>query len=177
MDETFDAVGEALCCAATIRLGGAVQVLTERSDLFDRYSVIMAGVRSIAAFLDGRELDDDLVGSAFAESWSMDARYPAQLVGHAFVKDWTFLVFGTLVMTRPRQQNIVAALTLDFASKAAAAWPSAIGIDSFDSLARFELACRQEAEDRLLRDGLPALWRLAEVRSKQYRQAAEELVG
>ncbi|MFJ4539817.1 hypothetical protein ACIP39_28195 [Streptomyces tibetensis] len=177
MDETFDAVGEALCCAAVIRLGGAAQVLTERSGLFDRYSVIMVGVRSIAAFLDGRELDDDLVASAFAESWSLDARYPAQRVGHAFVKGWASLVFGTMVLTKPKQQDIVAAQTLDFASKAAAAWPSAIGIDAFDSLAHFEPACRQEAEDRLVKDGLPALWKLAAVRSRQYRQAAEQLVG
>ncbi|MEU1320547.1 hypothetical protein [Streptomyces tibetensis] len=177
MDETFDAVGEALCCAAAIRLGGAVQVLTERSGLIDRYGVIMAGVRSIAAFLDGRELDEDLVASAFAESWSLDARYPAQLVGHAFVKGWAFLIFGTMVLTKPKQQDIVAAQTLDCASQAVAAWPSAIGIDAFDSLARFELACRQEAEDSLLKDGLPALWKLAEVRSRQYRQAAEQLVG
>ncbi|GAA2280802.1 hypothetical protein GCM10010234_17210 [Streptomyces hawaiiensis] len=173
MDETFDAVGEALCCAAAIRLGGAVQVLTERSGLCDAYGVIMAGVRSIAEFLDDRELDDDLVASAFAESWSLDASHPARLVSHAFVKGWTCLVFCTVVLTKPKQQNIVAAQTLDFASKAAAAWPSAIRIDAFDSLARFELACRQEAEDRLLTDGLPALWKLAEVRSKQYRQAAE----
>ncbi|WP_129798288.1 hypothetical protein [Streptomyces sp. F001] len=177
MDETFDAVGEALCCAAAIRLGGATQVLTERSGLLDRYSLIMAGVESIVAFLDGQELDDDLLGSAFAESWSLDARYPTGLTGHGFVKGWTSLVFGTVVLTRPKQQNIVAAQTLDFASKAVAAWPSAIRIDSFDSLARFELTCQQEAKDRLRKDSLPALWKLTEVRSKQYRQVAERLVG
>ncbi|MCX5357288.1 hypothetical protein OG864_00630 [Streptomyces sp. NBC_00124] len=176
MDETFDAVGEALCCAAAIRLGGAVQVLTERSGLLDHYIPIMAGVESITAFFDGQELDDDLLGSAFAESWSLGARYPAGLVGRVFVNDWSRLVFGTVGLTKAKQQNFGAAQALDFASQAAA-WPSAVRIGSFDGMARFELACQQEAEDRLRKDGLPVLWKLAEVSSKQYRQAAEQLIG
>ncbi|MPY31519.1 hypothetical protein FNH09_09540 [Streptomyces adustus] len=177
MDETFDAVGEALCCAAAIRLGGAVQVLTERSGLLENYNSIMAGVENITAFLDGQELDNDLLGHAFAESWSLGASYPTGLAGRTFVNDWSRLVFGTVGLTKPKQCNFGAAQALDFASQAAAAWPSAVRIGSFDSLARFELACQQEAEDRLRKDGLPALWKLAEVRSKQYRQAAEQLIG
>ncbi|MFG3127255.1 hypothetical protein [Streptomyces tendae] len=77
MDEAFDAAGTASCCAAAIRLGGTVQVLTTRSGLLDHYSPIMAGLENIKAFLDGRGLDDDLLSFAFAESWSLDARYPA----------------------------------------------------------------------------------------------------
>ncbi|MFF9310751.1 GNAT family N-acetyltransferase [Streptomyces sp. NPDC014748] len=103
MDEAFDAAGTALCCAAAIRLGAAVQVLTTRSGLLDHFSPIMAGLENITAFLDGRGLDDDLLGSAFAESWSLDARYPAELAGHAFLKGWSSLVFGTVVLTRPKQ--------------------------------------------------------------------------
>lgn len=177
VDETFDAVGEALCCAAAIRLGGAVQVLTGRSGLLDHYVPIMAGVESITAFLDGKELDDDLLGSAFAESWSLGARYPAGLAGRVFVNDWSRLVFGTVGLTKAKQQNFGAAQALDFASQAAAAWPSAVRICSFDSMARLQLACQLEAEDRLRKDGLPVLWKLAEVSSKQYRQAAEQLIG
>ncbi|MFC8954701.1 hypothetical protein ACFT8P_19005 [Streptomyces sp. NPDC057101] len=166
MDEASDAVGQALCCAAAIRLGGAVQVLTERDGLLDHYIPIMAGVESITAFLNGHELDDGLLGAAFARSWYLDARYQTGLPGYAFVKDWTSLVFGTAVLTRPEQQNILAEQTLDFASKAAAAWPSAVRVSSFDSLARFELACQQEAEDRLRKDGPPALWKLTDVATK-----------
>ncbi|MEI5525737.1 hypothetical protein WB401_38155 [Streptomyces brasiliscabiei] len=177
MDETFDVVGEALCCAAAIRLGGAVQVLTARSGLLDHYIPIMAGLENITAFLDGRELDEDLLGSAFAESWSLDARYPAALAGHAFVRAWSCLVFGTVVLTKPKQRDIVAAQTLEFASTAAASWPTAVRVGSFDSLVRFEVECQQEAEARMREDGLPALWELTEHRSKQYRQAAEQSIG
>ncbi|WP_432086348.1 hypothetical protein [Streptomyces sp. bgisy095] len=177
MDETFDAAGTALCCAAAIRLGGAAQVLTARSSLLDHCSPIMAGMENITAFLDGRGIDDDLLGSAFAESWSLDARYPAALESYTFVKEWSSLVFGTTVLTRPKQQNIVAAQALECASKAAASWPSTVRIGSFDSLIRFEVACQQEAEVRMRQDGLPALWELTEDRSKQYRQAAEQLIG
>ncbi|MFJ2391409.1 hypothetical protein ACIOTI_01505 [Streptomyces sp. NPDC087843] len=177
MDETFDVVGEALCCAAAIRLGGAVQVLTERSGLLDHYIPIRAGVRSITAFLDGQALDDALLGSAFAESWSLGVSYPIGLGGRAFVNRWSSLVFGTVGLTRSKQQDFGPAQALDFASEAAAAWPSAVRIGSFDSLARFESACQQEAENRLRKDGLPALWKLAEVRSKQYRQVAEQFVS
>ncbi|MGW9451452.1 hypothetical protein [Streptomyces sp. NPDC055632] len=176
MDETFDAEGTTLCCAAAIRLGGAAEILTARSGLLDHYSPIMAGLKNITEFLDGRGLDDDLLGSAFAESWSLDARYPARLTSHAFVKEWSSLVFGTVVLTRPKQQDIVAARALKCASTAVAAWPSAVRIGPFDSLIFFELACRQEAEARMREDGLPALWELTEDRSKQYRQAAERLV-
>ncbi|MFC8198165.1 hypothetical protein ACFUTV_22600 [Streptomyces sp. NPDC057298] len=177
VDETFDAVGEALCCAAAIRLGGAVQVLIERSGLLDHYIPIMAGVENITAFLDGQEFDNDLLASAFAESWSLGAIYPAGLAGRVFVNDWSRLVFGTVGLTKANQQTYGAAQALDFASQAAAAWPSAVRIGSFDSLARFELACQQEAEDRLRKDGLPDLWKLAEASSQQYRQAAEQLIG
>ncbi|WP_435134561.1 hypothetical protein [Actinacidiphila sp. bgisy144] len=176
MDETFDVAGEALCCAAAIRLGGAAQVLTERAGLVDRYSRIMSGVANITAFLDGRDLNDELLGSAFAESWSLDARYPAEFAGHDFVRGWSVVVFVVVVLTKPKQQDIVAAQGLGSASEAVAAWPSAIRIGAFDSLARFELACQQEAEDQLRRNGLPALWKLAEAQSKHYFHAAEQLV-
>ncbi|MGV9897466.1 hypothetical protein [Streptomyces tendae] len=177
MDEAFDAAGTALCCAAAIRLGGAVQVLTARSGLLDHYSPIMAGLENITAFLDGRERDDNILGTAFAESWSLDARYPAELAGHAFVKGWSSLVFGTVVLTRPKQQSITSAQTMEFASKAAASWPTAVRIASFDSLLRFEAACQQEADARMREGGLPALWKLAEERSKQYRQTTELFIG
>jgi hypothetical protein len=177
VDETFDAAGTALCCATAIRLGGAAQVLTTRSGLLDYYRPIMAGLKNITAFLDGRGLDDDLLASAFAESWSLDARYPASLAGHDFVKGWSSLVFGTVVLTKPKQQDIVAAQALEFASTAAASWPSAVRIRAFDSLIRFEVACQQEAEALMREDGLSALWEVTEGRSKQYRQAAEQLIG
>ncbi|MGW5421635.1 hypothetical protein [Streptomyces sp. NPDC003943] len=177
MDETFDTAGVALCCAAAIRLGGAAQVLTVRSDLLDHYYPIMAGLENITAFLDGRGLDDDLLDSAFAESWSLDARYPAGLASHPFVKGWSSLVFGTVVLARPKQQNLAAAQTLEFASKAAASWPTAVRIGHFDSLIRFEAMCQQEAEARMREDGVPTLWELTEDRSKQYRQAAKQLIG
>ncbi|AKZ53631.1 hypothetical protein SAM23877_0582 [Streptomyces ambofaciens ATCC 23877] len=177
VDEAFNAAGTALCCAAAIRLGGAVQVLTTRSALLDHYNPIMAGLENITAFLDGRGLDDNLLGSAFAESWSLDARYPADLAGHAYVKGWSSLVFGTVVLTRPKQQNITSAKTLEFTSKAAASWPTAVRIGSFDSLLRFEAACQQEAEARMREGGLPALWKLTEDRTKQYRQTTEQFIG
>lgn len=177
VDEAFDAAGTALCCAAAIRLGRAVQVLTTRSGLLDHYSPIMAGLENITAFLGGRGLDDDLLGSAFAESWSLDARYPAELTGRSFVKGWSSLVFGTVVLTRPKQQDITSAQTMEFALKAAESWPTAVRIGSFDSLLRFEAACQQEAGARMKEGGLPALWKLTEDRSKQYRQAAEQLIG
>lgn len=176
MGETFDAVGEALCCAAAIRLSGAVQVLTERSGLLDHYTPIMAGVENITAFLDGLELDNDVLGHAFGASWCLGARYPTGLAGRGFVDDWSRLVFGTVGLTKPKQCSFGASQALDYASRAAAAWPSAVRIGSFDSLARFERACQQEA-DRLRKDGLPALWQLAEVRSKPYRRTAEQLSG
>ncbi|MEV6201098.1 hypothetical protein AB0M64_14060 [Streptomyces sp. NPDC051771] len=177
MDEALDSAGLALCCAAAIRLGGAVQVLTARSGLIDHSSPIMAGLENIMVSLDGRGFDDDLLGDAFAESWSLDRRYPAGLPGHAFVRGWSILVFGTVALTRPSQQDIVAAQTLDFASEATAAWPSAVRIGPFATLARFEAACRQEAEDRLRENGLPALRQVTEDRSESYRQVAEQLVG
>nr|CAJ89502.1 hypothetical protein SAML0515 [Streptomyces ambofaciens ATCC 23877] len=154
-----------------------MQVLTTRSALLDHYNPIMAGLENITAFLDGRGLDDNLLGSAFAESWSLDARYPADLAGHAYVKGWSSLVFGTVVLTRPKQQNITSAKTLEFTSKAAASWPTAVRIGSFDSLLRFEAACQQEAEARMREGGLPALWKLTEDRTKQYRQTTEQFIG
>ncbi|MFF3889604.1 hypothetical protein [Streptomyces sp. NPDC001914] len=177
MGETFDVVGEALCCAAAIRQGGAVQVLTERSGLLDHYIPIKAGVESITAFLDGQELDDDLLADAFAESWSLGVRYPAALAGRTFVDDWSRLAFATVGLTKAKQPTFGPTQALDYASRAAATWPSAVRIGSFDGLARFEFACQQEAQDRLRTDGLAALWKLARDRSKQYRQVAEQLIG
>lgn len=177
VDETFDAAGAALCCAAAIRLGGAVRVLAAPVGLLDRFGLVVAGVENIVAFLEGQELDDGLLGPAFAESWGLEVRFPAELAGREFFRSWTSTVFVALVLTRPKQQDIVARQGLDFALRAAAAWPSNVRIGSFGSLVDFELACQQEAEDQFRNDGLPALWELAEVQSHQYRQAAERLVG
>ncbi|MFF7813782.1 hypothetical protein ACFZCF_17990 [Streptomyces sp. NPDC007945] len=177
MGESHDAVGVALCCSAAIRLGGAVRVLVDRSGLLDHYTPIMAGVENIRAFLGGRELDDELRATAFAESWFLEARHPAEFPGRAFLKDWASLVWCTVVLARPGGESFGAAQVLDLASQAAAAWPSTAPVGDFDTLAAFERSCLREAEDRLRRDGLPALWELTEERSRQYRRVAEQLTG
>lgn len=177
MDETVGAVGEALCCAAAVRLGGAARVLADRAGLSDHYGLVAAGVDGIVASLDGQGRDDSVLGSAFGANWTLGARYPAELPGGTFLGKWTQLVFVALVLTRPRQQQLAAVQGLDAALEAAAAWPSDVRAGSFMRLADFEQACRQAAEERLREGGLPALWKLAGAQSEHYRRAAELLVG
>ncbi len=177
VDETLDATGAALCCAAAIRLGGAMRVLAARAGLSDRYDLVSAGVDNIVASLEGQGLDESVLSRAFGENWSLGAEYPAELSGRAFFWNWTKLVFVTLVLTRPRQQQLVAGQGLDAALEAAAAWPSDVRVGSFTRLADYELACQQETGERLQEGGLPALWKLAEEQSGRYRRAAELLVG
>ncbi|MFI1352940.1 hypothetical protein ACH4TV_05050 [Streptomyces sp. NPDC020898] len=176
MDKTFDAAGEALCCAAAVRLDGALRVLAARAGLSDRYDRVMAGVGHLAASLDGGELDDGILGSAFAANWNLGMEYPDDLSGMGFFRKGLKIVFVALVLTRPDQQ-VVPSQGLEFALEAAATWPSDVHVDSFTRLADFELSCQQEAEERLRMDGLSALWELAEAQSEQYRRAAELLVG
>ena len=176
MDEMVDTTGMALCCAAAIRLGGATRMLVGRAGLSDHYSLVSAGVDAITASLEGQDLNEDVLGKAFGENWTLDGFYPAELPGRVFCRRWTQLVFVTIVLTRPKQQQLVAAQGLESALEAAAAWPSDVRIDSFARLADYELACQQLAEGRLRKDGLPALWKLAEEQSERYRQAAELLV-
>ncbi|MGW1718928.1 hypothetical protein [Streptomyces sp. NPDC002156] len=177
MDEILDATGAALCCAATIRLGGAVRVLAARAGLSDRYDLVSAGVDNIVASLEGQGLDESALGKAFGENWTLDARYPVELSGRAFFGKWTQLVFVTIVLTRPRQQQLVAGQGLESALEAAAAWPSERRVGSFTRLADYELACQQKTGERLREGGLPTLWKLAEEQSGRYRRAAELLVG
>ncbi|MGW2783645.1 hypothetical protein ACWC3X_20715 [Streptomyces populi] len=131
----------------------------------------------IVACLGRRDFDDDVLGKAFGENWSLDARYPAELWGRVFFHKWTQLVFVLFVLTRPRQRQLVAAQGLDAALEAAATWPSDVRVDSFTRLADFESACQEEAEERLRTGGAPALWKSAEEQSEQYRRAAELLAG
>lgn len=166
-----------MCCAAAIRLGGAMHVLAARAGLPDRYDLVVAGVDNIVASLEGKDLDESVLGKAFGENWTLDARYPAELSGRAFFRKWTQLVFVTIVLTRPRQQQLVAVQGLDSALEAAAAWPSDVPVASFTRLADYELACQQEAEKRLRKGGLPALRKLAGEQTEQYRRAAELLIG
>ncbi|MEU6802710.1 hypothetical protein [Streptomyces neyagawaensis] len=133
----------------------------------------MAGVDNISASLDGQGLDERVLGKAFGENWTLDARYPAELPGLVF----TQLVFVTIVLTRPRQQQLDAGQGLDSAFQAATAWPSVVRVGSFACLADYELACQQEAERRLRKGGSSALRKLAEEQSERYRRAAELLVG
>ncbi|MET9850754.1 hypothetical protein [Streptomyces ossamyceticus] len=125
----------------------------------------------------GEGLDECVLGKAFGENWTLDARYPAELPGLAFLQRWTQLVFVTIVLTKPRQQQLVPAQGLDSAFQAATAWPSAVRVDSFACLADYELACQQEAERRLREGGLSALCKSAAEQSERYRRAAESLVG
>ncbi|MET8858864.1 hypothetical protein [Streptomyces sp. NPDC004579] len=176
MERTFDTAGEALCCAAAVRLDGALRVLAARVELSERYDMVMAGVGHLVASLDGGELDDAILGSAFAANWNLGMGYPDDLPGMGFFRKGLKIVFVALVVTRPDQQ-VMPSQGLEFALEAAATWPSDVRVDSFVRLADFELACQQEAEERLRTDGLPGLWKLAEARSGQYRRVAELLVG
>ncbi|MFF3202336.1 MULTISPECIES: hypothetical protein [unclassified Streptomyces] len=176
MEKTFDTTGEALCCAASVRLGGALRVLAARAGLSDRYDTVMAGMEHLAASLDGGELDDAVLGPAFGANWNLGTRYPDDLSGVEFFRTGLKIVFVALVHTRPGQQA-EPAQGLEFALEAAEAWPTDVRIGSFTRLADFELACQQEAEARLRTDGLAALWKLTEGRCEQYRRVAELLVG
>lgn len=169
--------GEALCCAAATRLSGATQILADRAGLSDRCGLVVAGLETIAASLEGQELDKGALGAAFSANWNLGAAYPAELAGRAFFTAWTRVVFVAIGLALPSQQQIAAGQGLDCALEAAAAWPSDAHVDSSVRLVDFELACRQKAEDELRRGGPPALRTLTQMQIEQYGRAAELLVG
>lgn len=51
MSEISDEMSQALCCAAAVRLDGALAVLADRAQLSDRYNQVVAGVESVIASL------------------------------------------------------------------------------------------------------------------------------
>jgi hypothetical protein len=74
-----------------------MRVLAARAGLSDRYGlVVAAGVDKNVAFLEGQEVDDSLLGKAFGENWTLDARYPTELPGLDFCSAWTRRVFVVL---------------------------------------------------------------------------------
>lgn len=173
---TFDTAGEALCCAAAVRLGGALRVLAALGGLSDRYDKVEAGLGSIRAFVGGRERDDDALADAFVANWSLGTRYGEQLPGAAFFRAGTRIADVAIIAART-EQPVDPVQGLSQALEAAAAWPSEIRIGSFTRLADFERACQAEAEERLRTGGLPALWELTEAQAVPYRRAAELLVA
>ncbi|WP_340379298.1 hypothetical protein U5640_29950 [Streptomyces sp. SS7] len=175
-DRTFDTDGEALCCAAAVRLGGALRVLAALGGLSDRYGRIEAGLGSLKAFVGGRERDDDALAEAFVANWSLGTRYGDELPGAAFFRAGTRIVDVAIIVART-EQPVDPVQGLSQALEAAAAWPSEIHISSFTQLADFERACQTEAEERLRTGGLPGLWELADEQAGHYRRAAELLVG
>jgi hypothetical protein len=108
VEKTFDTTGEALCCAASVRLGGALRVLAARAGLSDRYDTVMAGMEHLAASLDGGELDDAVLGPAFGANWNLGTRYPDDLSGVEFFRSGLKIVFVALVHTRPDRQAVPA---------------------------------------------------------------------
>ena len=58
-------------------------MLADRAGLSARYGLVAAGVDNIAASLDGQDRDDSVLGGAFGANWTLDARYPADLLGGA----------------------------------------------------------------------------------------------
>ncbi|QJT04692.1 hypothetical protein G9272_33965 [Streptomyces asoensis] len=170
----FDATGEELCCAAFVRLDGALRVLAARAGLSDRYDVVAEGMQHLMASLGGQELDGKVLGAAFGENWGLDARYAPELPGADFFREGSRLVFIALVAARPDRQ-LTPEQGVGKAVDAAAAWPSDVRIGSFTRLVDFELACQKEAAERLRSAGLPALRELAEARAEEYRRVAEAL--
>ncbi|MFF1478256.1 hypothetical protein ACFVYD_11905 [Streptomyces sp. NPDC058301] len=166
--------GEALCCATAVRLGGALGVLAARAGLLDRYDQVMAGVEDVIAALDGHELDAATLGKAFGVNWTLGTRYPAELPGGDFFRTGMRIADVVLVATRPGQQA-APAQGLEYAAEAAAAWPTEVRAELEAGLADFELACQQEAEERLREGGPNALWELAAAQADQYRKVAELL--
>ncbi|MGW1210688.1 hypothetical protein ACWD5F_13760 [Streptomyces sp. NPDC002499] len=59
VDVAFDSAGLALCCAAAVRLGGAVRVLAARAGLGSRYDVVAAGLEHVVAFLGGMVIAEE----------------------------------------------------------------------------------------------------------------------
>ncbi|WP_367321850.1 hypothetical protein [Streptomyces sp. HUAS ZL42] len=176
MDKVFDAAGEALCCAAAVRLGGALCVLAARAGLSDRYEKVAVGVGNLVAFLDGQERDDDVLAEAFVANWSLGTRYRDELPGAAFFRAGLRIVDVAIIVART-EQPVSPVQGLSHALEAASGWPAEVRIGSFTRLADFESACQTEAEERLGTDGLPALRKLAEAQADHYRRAAASLVG
>ncbi|MGW0576472.1 hypothetical protein ACWD25_10980 [Streptomyces sp. NPDC002920] len=176
VDKTFDAVGEALCCAAAVRLGGALHVLAARGGLSERYDKVAAGLDGLKAFLGGQERDDGVLNDAFVANWSLGTRYRDELPGVDFFRTGLRIVDVAIIVART-DQPVAPAEGLSQALEAAGTWPSGVRVDSFTRLADFERACQQEAAERFRTDGLSALWELAEARADQYRRVAELLVG
>ncbi|MET9600652.1 hypothetical protein [Streptomyces sp. NPDC006459] len=152
-------------------------MLADRADLSDRCGLVVAGLETIAASLEGHELDRSVLGTAFSANWNLGAVYPAEVAGRAFFTAWTRVVFVAIGLALPSQQQIVAVQGLDCALEAAAAWPSDARVGASVRLVDFELACQQKAEDEIRKGGLPALRTLTQVQIEQYGQAAELLVG
>lgn len=175
-DRTFDTAGEALCCAAAVRLGGALRVLAALGGLSDRYDKVEAGLGSLMAFVGGQERDDDALADAFVANWSLGTRYRDELPGAAFFRAGMRIVDVAIIVART-EQPVDPAQGLSQALEAAAAWPSEIRVGSFTQLADFERACQAEAEKRLRTGNLPDLWELAEAQADYYRRTAELLVG
>ncbi|WP_329317063.1 MULTISPECIES: hypothetical protein [unclassified Streptomyces] len=176
MSEISDEMSQALCCAAAVRLDGALAVLADRAQLSDRYNQVVAGVESVIASLGGQSLDTAVLGRAFGANWTLGARYPIELPGGSFFRSALRIVDIVLVATRPGRQA-TPEQGLEHALEAATEWPAMVQGDAGIGLAGFELACQQEAHERLREGGLPALWKLAAIQAGHYRKAAEMLVG
>jgi hypothetical protein len=168
----------ALACAAGLRLGGALYVITEQAGLAEPYYLADAGLRAGLRAAAGRTLNQDVLRHARSGLTAAESGYSAEHAA-AFVR----VSFGMLrrILQAMERSNSLDDLTdiPALAVEAAALWPEPVRSEDVSSgnLVTYEQGCQIGAQEAWESGGPTGLRQVLGTQELVYRRLARALVS
>ncbi|MEV4950301.1 hypothetical protein [Streptomyces sp. NPDC053755] len=169
---TAEAVG-ALCCATSLRVGGALYILAEAAGFEDVYYRVDAGLRASMRSYEGRELNSAALEEALTAHRELSETFPSGRPESEFFRAGLDVIeVGLNVVSSGVSPDLVAEI-FQKATDATSLWQSAAGA----GLEEFELACQEKSVTAARAQGVTAVRKVAGEGALHYRRVAQSVVS
>lgn len=163
----------ALCCATSLRIGGALYILAEAAGLESVYYRVDAGLRAGMRSYEGRSLNTAVLDDAVSAHRELTAGFPlGRPESEFFVAGLGVIELGLGSVSSDSGPDVVGE-AFRKAVEAVSLWQ----VPSSGELQEFERACQEESVAAVLEQGASAVRKAAGQGALRYRKAAQEALS
>ncbi|MEV0036411.1 hypothetical protein [Streptomyces sp. NPDC050804] len=167
---TAEATG-ALCCATSLRIGGALYILAEAAGFEDSYYRVDAGLRAGMRSYEGRELNSAALEEGLVAHQELSATFPSGRSESEFFRAGLDVVgLGLEAISREASPDLVAEV-FQKAMDAASLLQALAGPGPEE----FELACQEKSVTAARVQGIAGVRKVAGEGALQYRRVAQSV--
>ncbi|MFZ3494699.1 hypothetical protein ACODT5_16000 [Streptomyces sp. 5.8] len=161
----------ALCCATSLRIGGALYILAEAAGFENVYYRVDAGLRARMRSHEGRELNSAALGDALMAYRELSATFPSGRPETEFFRAGLDVVEAGLNETPSGTIPDFVAEVFQKAADAASLWQAAADT----GIGEFELACQEKSVAAVRAQGVTAVRKVAGEGALRYRRVAQSV--